>query len=457
MAVGRFGTLAIGVLIARLLGPGEFGAYAVAMVALLAVLSFNELGVSLAIVRWREDPALIAPTVNTISIAMSVVLTTAAIFAAPAFASAMGAPSAAILVQLLSLCVLIDGVVATPAALMQRLFRQDQRIIADQVNVWVGAAVSVGLALSGVGALSLVVGRLAGSILSALLFLRFSPLPYRLGLDRQYLRALLGFGLPLAGASMVLFVAGFLDQVLVGHVLGSVILGFYVLAGNLANWPLAMFSQPLRSVAPALFSRLQHEPVIMRDAFRRLLRPLGAAALPMCAVLSAAAPEIVRFVYGDVWLPAAQALRWLAVLTAFRILFEFFYDYLVVLGRGGVILRLQLVTIVALVPALLFGVHVSGINGAGVALVLVAGLVSTPIYLTEFHRAGIALSLLARATWLPFVVSLGCGLGALVIARLVPDTFLTLALDGFLMAGAAAAMLWRFRSDLDVLRAPVAT
>ena len=54
--MGRFGTLAIGIALARLLGPEAFGTFAVATVALLAMLSFNELGVSLAIVRWADDP-----------------------------------------------------------------------------------------------------------------------------------------------------------------------------------------------------------------------------------------------------------------------------------------------------------------------------------------------------------------------------------------------------------------
>src|ERR1039458_2807890 len=62
IAAARLGTLAFGILLARLLGPHEFGTYAVAFVALLAVLSFNELGVSLAIVRWPGEPREIAPT-----------------------------------------------------------------------------------------------------------------------------------------------------------------------------------------------------------------------------------------------------------------------------------------------------------------------------------------------------------------------------------------------------------
>ena len=72
--LARLGTLGIGIALARILGPEEFGTYAVALLALMAAVSFNELGVSLAIVRWEKDPAEIAPTVNTISIAASTVV-----------------------------------------------------------------------------------------------------------------------------------------------------------------------------------------------------------------------------------------------------------------------------------------------------------------------------------------------------------------------------------------------
>ena len=85
-AVSRIGTLGIGIVLARVLGPEAFGTYAVAFVALAAVLSFNELGVSLAIVRWEGDPRSIAPTVTTISIAGSVLFFAAAYAAAEPFA-----------------------------------------------------------------------------------------------------------------------------------------------------------------------------------------------------------------------------------------------------------------------------------------------------------------------------------------------------------------------------------
>ena len=76
----------------------------------------------------------------------------------------MGDPGATDVVRVMVCCVLVSGVVATPAALMQRGFDQKTKMVIDQVNVWVGAALSIVLALVGLGAMSLAIGRLAGTL-----------------------------------------------------------------------------------------------------------------------------------------------------------------------------------------------------------------------------------------------------------------------------------------------------
>ena len=452
--VGKVGTVAIGVVLARILGPAEFGTYAVAFVALIALLSFNELGVSLAIVRWPGHPMVIAPTVNTISVTTSLLLTGAALVAAPWFAAAMGGPEATGVIRLLSICVLINGLVATPAAAMQRFFRQDQRMVADQVNVWVGAVVSIGLALLGFGAWSLALGRLSGAGLSALLLLHYSPLPYRFGLDPRHARALLAFGLPLAGASVIVFLVGFVDQVVVGPMLGPTLLGYYVLAVNLAGWPVALFSQPLRGVAPAMFSRIQHDPERMRADLPLVLRPLALAAVPLCVLMAVAAPQIVQVVYGDAWIPAGEVLRWLALGAALRIFGELAYDYLVVLQRSRAILYLQVVTLAVLVPAVWVGVWRSGVSGAAVALLVVSGTVTVPLYLRELRRVGVDLRSLARAVRPALLVSTGVAVGCWGAVRQLEGGFVLLAGCGLGVAAVVAAQLWRHRSDLSVLRTP---
>ena len=219
--VSRVGTIGIGIALARLLGPTQFGTYAVGLIALMAALSFNELGVSLAIVRWPGDPNEIAPTVNTASLLTSVAIAAATYVVARPFAAAMGAPAATPVVRLLGLTVIISGGVASPAALIERQFQQNKRMLVDQVSVWSSALTCIGFAVAGSGAMSLAIGRLAGAGIGAALFIKLSPAPYRLGLNRSQLRPLLKFRLPLARSSIVVFVITFADQVVVGRMLGA--------------------------------------------------------------------------------------------------------------------------------------------------------------------------------------------------------------------------------------------
>jgi PST family polysaccharide transporter len=107
--VGKLGTFVTGIVLARLLMPEDFGVYAVAFVALIALLSLNELGVSLAIVRWPGDPERIRPTVTTISVVTSILVYLLCWFGAPAFTDAMDVPEATGVVRLLCVGALIDG------------------------------------------------------------------------------------------------------------------------------------------------------------------------------------------------------------------------------------------------------------------------------------------------------------------------------------------------------------
>jgi O-antigen/teichoic acid export membrane protein len=451
--VGRFSTLGIGVALARILGPQQFGAFAVAMVALLALLSFNELGVSLAIVRWEGEPGEIAPTVTTISVISSVIIYAGCFLSAPAFASAMGAPSAADVIRVLGINIIFDGLVSTPVALMQRYFRQDRKMIADQANNWVGTGTSIGLALLHFGAMSLAIGRIAGASVAAIAFIALSPQPLRFGFDPAVARKLLRFGAPLAGASIVVFAVQNADQLVVGHVLGATALGFYALAFNLSGWPLTVFSMPIRTVAPALFSRLQHDKPAMRKTFLACLELVETATLPCCLLISAAAVPLVHFVYGTRWEPAVQALTWLGGLAAIRILFEFIYDFFVVLARSSVVFTVQVVWLMILVPGLIVGTRVYGIGGAAMAEVAVGLLVVLPWYVAELGKVGIARRPLLGRMRLPLLAAAAVAVAARVVVGVIPQAFAACAVSGVLALVVIGVFGYRLRPVITGLRA----
>ncbi|GII89079.1 hypothetical protein Ssi03_70690 [Sphaerisporangium siamense] len=448
----RLGTLAIGITLARVLGPHEFGTFAVALVALLAMLSINELGVSLAIVRWPDEPRAIIPTVATLSAGFSVLVCGAFMLAAPAFAEAMGNPAATGPVRVLSLSVLINGLVATSAAVIQRRFLQGRKMIADQVDNWLGALVSLGLALTGWGAMSLAVGRVAGSLAGGALLIRFSPERLRFGFDRDVARRLLAFGVPLAGSSLLVFAVGYADQLVIGHLLGSTALGFYVLAVNLSGWPVAVFSQPVRAVAPAAFARLQHDRPTLNRSFVAVAGLLVGLTLPICLLLSGAAPSVIRFVYGREWEPAAVALAGLGVLAGLRIFFELIYDYLVVLERSRAVLAVQALWLVVLVPAMWIGVSRDGLRGAAIALVAVAAIVVLPTYLGQLRGSGVGLADLAANLWQAVLAALAVGAAGVLAVRTLSPDLVVLAASGLFAVLVVGAYGYRRRGVLRAVK-----
>jgi PST family polysaccharide transporter len=439
-------------MLARLLGPQEFGTYAVAYVALIALLTFNELGVSSAIVRWNGDPGPIIPTVTTISVFSSVLIFIGCYLCAPVYTSAMGTPAATPVVRVLAIAVLVDGFANTPVALLQRSFQQGRKAIADQVNSWLGTGVTIVLALLGRGAMSLAIGRVVGCLASVILLVIFAPESLHLGFDKTQARALLRFGMPLAGANLVAFAVSSVDQIVVGHLLGAEMLGFYVLALNLAGWPINVFSQPVGTVAPAVFSRLQNDSSAMRSTFLSVAGLLASVALPVCLLIGGAANPLIGLFYGAHWLPAARPLIWLALLGAVQIFFLLAYDYLMVLARSRFLLIVQLGWLLALIPALIAGAHADGIDGAAMAEAAVAAFGILPWYLGSLRNVGIRLLDLSRRLCLPAAGAALAGLAAAGAADVVSGDLIALFASGAATILVVGLLVFRMRSVLGMLR-----
>ncbi len=105
----------VGIVVARIVSPNDFGVFAVALVVQAIVINVSELGVSAALVRDTANARFLAPTVATLSIANSALLTVLMIATAPFLSRALGAEEAAGAVAVMSLTVLLAGSPRCPA------------------------------------------------------------------------------------------------------------------------------------------------------------------------------------------------------------------------------------------------------------------------------------------------------------------------------------------------------
>jgi O-antigen/teichoic acid export membrane protein len=433
--IGRLGNFLSGIVIVRILSTSQYGVYAVGLVVLTVLLSMNELGVSVAIVQRRGQVRDIAPTVMTLSLISSTVLALLAFFAAPSVARGLGTPEATWLIRLLLVGVLIDGAAAVPNALITRSFAQRVRLRIDLIAFLVGTPITIGLAIAGFGAWSLGWGAVVANLVTGALAFVWAPERYRPGLRRESVGELLHFGLPLAGASLLLFMMLNVDYVVVGHRLGPEQLGLYLLAFNLCSWPISVISTAIRRVTLASFARMseQHDDG-GREGFAQTVGLVMALTLPVCVVLGAYAGPVIEVLYGSRWLPAAQALRLLAVLGATRVAVELTYDFLAATGRTRSNLWLHGTWLVVLIPTLIIGANIHGIEGVAGGHAIVSVALVLPLLTILLSRAGMSLRLLAKNLARPAVGTVLVLLVAYPVDRLVSGPLLRL-LIGCLVSG----------------------
>jgi PST family polysaccharide transporter len=449
----RVSQLGVSVLLARLIAPEQFGVFAVALVVLNIVLSVSEMGVSVALVRSTEPVDKMAPTVTTLSIGSGVLLAAICTLGAPWFAAALDTPEATGVIQLMSLALVIAGASAVPGALLQRDFRQDHKFAADTSAFVVSTVVVVVLALAGFGAWSLAWSRIAANLTAAVIMFAYTKERYRPGFDLKQARALLGFGLPLAGASLLVFAVMNVDYIVVGSVLGTLQLGYYLLAFNLSSWPVGAFSAPVRSVSLAAFSQVRDDPDLFQRTFTRALRLLALFTVPACVLLAALSDPLVRTVYGERWAPAAVALALLVLLGAFRVALELGYDYLASAGRTRAILVIHVVWLVTLVPLLALGARLDGIRGVALAHSAVVLLFIVPAYLIAFRPYGLRVRALGAAVARPVLGGVVMAAVVLAVRWVVPGQLWQLAVGTVLALAAYAAVVSPLRHEaLGVLR-----
>lgn len=434
----RAGSLSVGIALARMLSPEEFGAYAVALTVQAVLITLADLGLSADLIR-SDDAERRAPTVATLGLVSGTVLATLMILTAGPLASSMGSSESSSAIQVLALTLALGGLGVVPYARLHRTFQQKRLFAVSMTDFVISTTVTIGLVLAGAGIMSIAIGRVLGQGLALALQFRLAGVRPRFGFDRRLGRSAVAFGLPVALANLLSWALLSIDTVVVARGLGHVELGFYVLAFNISTWPMSVLGQVVRSVALPAFARADRESGAPDPTLALGVRLSWALGVPTGAFLALLAAPLIVFVYGDAWERSAVVLVPLAVFGALRVLFDLMATYLLARGLAGTTLIIQLVWFAALVPAVIVGMRTHGLVGVGWAHVIVGVAVILPAYLVAVGRAGADLSAVAGALWPPVLFAVPALAVAVLVGSAGEGVLLDLLAAG--LAGGATYLL----------------
>ena len=436
---------------AHLLGPAEFGLYALALPTISFCMILADGGLAASLAREPLESTLVWSTGFWLILGVGAALSLFVIGWGYALAILAREPRVSGLMTLLSVSLLMISLGALPTARLTREARLTIFAGADVISTVTGASVGVSLALIGFGAKSLAAQYVAYYTLRAIILNGEAFVRPRLQFSLSALSGHLSMGSALLGVKMSDFLGRMIENVLYGRAFGAVGLGVYTFANQAPRFICEAASGP---VWAALYAFALREPAERLATTQvNLVRLLSSLVFPAAALLSASAPEVLSLILGPKWAEAGDLLRLLIPFYALNVVCAQTGAVLIARGRGWTLFWLSLGLTLGRVGAVAAG-PIVGQRGVAVGVDIALALFSLAMISTTGHPGG-ARRLSAAAAPASAAAAIA-GAACFVTIRLAGTNLLPIVL-AWAVGGAAylvvlAALQWRrIRADLQAL------
>ena len=292
---------------AHLLGPAEFGLYALALPTIWLFSALADVGLGISLAREDENSVLVWSTAFWVLLATGLVLAGVVSGWGVVLAGVSHQPRLSGIMALLSVTLVLITMSVVPSARLTRRGDLVTQAWGDFVSTLVGAVLAVGLAYAGAGAWSLAVQYVTGFLIRAVVFNAAAFYRPAARFDLRSLRGHLATGGYLLGSRMFDFAGRLVENVLFSNIFGAAPLGNYTFANQT---PRSIFEAAGKPVWNALYAQALHEPPqVIAPLHDRLLRLVAMGFFPVACLTAAAAPQVIAVLLGSRWATAATMLQ----------------------------------------------------------------------------------------------------------------------------------------------------
>ena len=360
--------LVINMVLARLLTPKEFGTVAIVTVfsSFFAILA--DMGVSTAIVQYKNLTKSDYDALFLFSAILGAVLAGVFCLLSLPISYAYVDRDLIPLCCLTSLSVLFNTLNMVPNGILlrERRFKTiSVRLVV--VSVFAGA-VAVALAFLGFGCFALV----WNVVLTSLFVFVWNWTSTRISFTNPHfivpVRRIMRFSGFQAGFGIVNYFARNLDNLLVGAMMGSAQLGYYDKAYKVMQYPLNYLTGIFSNVLQPYLSEYQDDKRRLYKSWLAICRVLAVVGMFATALIVTFPQEILLIMYGDQWLVAAPALGTLGLSVGIQMVNSTSGAIFQSAGRTDTLFRSGLICTVISVVGILLGIAAGSLWVLGLAI-----------------------------------------------------------------------------------------
>jgi PST family polysaccharide transporter len=394
------------VTLSRLLGPSDFGIFAMLSPILALATLLRDGGISGAILQRQTMSHAELSALFWISVCWGLGLAALLALSAPYIAAFYGEPRLVSLVVASAVIVIAGSLSLQHLALLNRELRF--RVLAAIDAGSLAAGYFVGIVMAAITRSYWALWAVNCTTAISMLIASWIACHWRPGRpDRQGgVGDILRVGGNITVSGLFDFLVRSLDKVLIGRSRGDFELGLYDRAYRIVLLPLVFVITPLdRLVLPSLV-RMRDDAESYRKVYRLALQaPLLAIIPPMATIMAAPEPVCV-FLLGREWASAAPLLAWLSLAAALQLIASSLGSLLISQGRTRDLTALNACSFVFAALAYFIGLR-SGALGVAAAYAI-SEAIRSPVALWWATRKGpVRLKDVGEAV-LPFFMSAAC-------------------------------------------------
>jgi O-antigen/teichoic acid export membrane protein len=346
----------VGIILARLLTPAEFGLLGMITIFIAISQSFINSGFGSALIRKKNCTQHDYSTVFFFNLVVGIGFYFLLFFCAHAISNFFNKPQLEDILKVLGLLLIIESL-----TMIQRIILIKRVDFKLQARITVISSISSGfiaiyMAYKGFGVWSLVVLQLSNQAITSFLLWIWNQWKPQIIFNMGSFKELFGFGSKLLLSSLLYTAFGNIYYPVIGKFFSAQELGFYTRAQGFSNLPSQNLNGIIARVTYPILAGIQDDIPRLRMNYEKLIRSTMFITFPLMLGMAAIAKPMVLTLIGENWLPSVVYLQMLCFVGMFYPLHALNLNMLLVRGRSDLFLKLEIIKIALAVPIIMIGI-----------------------------------------------------------------------------------------------------
>ncbi len=357
--LGQGVSFIVGIVLARLLTPDEYGLIGLVTIFTTIMLSVVDSGFSNALIRKQDVTDKDYSTLFYSNLAISILMFMLMYVSAPWIALFFGRPQLIDLCRVMGLLFIFQALSIVQYTILSRKIDFKTKTKANVVSAFFSGVIGIVMAFAGFGVWSLVVQQLSRQLLFSIgLWLLNKWMPSKEFCIDSF-KYMWGFGWKMLLSGLLNNIWNQLYQVVVGKCYSSATLGQYSRSKDYANIFSSNLTSIVQRVSYPVLSQIQDDRDRMVSGYRRIIKiTMFVTAVSMIS-LGAVSEPLIYCLIGPQWKEAASYLPLICISMSLYPLHSINLNMLQIQNRTDIFLYLEIVKKIISIGPLLLGIFVN--------------------------------------------------------------------------------------------------